>query len=458
MKTKHFLPHLRLGRVSGIGFPETLSRPGIGNSNSRYIIQILVLFSLLMMAAGCGRAGLEGMAATATAMATEADTTPTPRPTLPPQTGTTVLADGQLVAVNPVLALGFNSSGRLLELHVQPGDNVAAGDPIATLDDANLREAVTNAELQVAQAEISLNQAQLTLEDLVNWTPDETAVALAEANLTAAQTALENAQTADASAGNSLTSARINLDQAERNLADAQKAYDTAFDPGREWEMGVPWGKVALENERDAATRNLQFAGENLEVARAQYNLAAAGLNNDTAVSAQASVVSAQQALEQATTGPKEKDIAAARLSVEQTELSLQQSQITLAQAQDALAEAQLTAPWSGTVLTVDVAARAFVGAGTPIVTLLDTANLQFHTSNLSERDLAQVEPGNPVEITLKTYPAQPIQGAVQRIAPQAGGVVGDAAVFTVMIDLTETAGLDLRPGMTGRAEITNEQ
>jgi multidrug efflux pump subunit AcrA (membrane-fusion protein) len=440
--------------------------------------QLLPFLLLVFLLIGCDQAQLEGMAETATAAAggAEGDETPTPRPTLPPQAGTTVLADGQLVAVNPVLALGFNSNGRLLELHVQPGDSVAEGDLIATLEDTNLREAVTNAELQVAQAEISLNQAQLALDDLENWEPDETAVALAEANLTAAETALENAQTADASAGNSLTSARISLEQAERGLTDAQKAYETAFDPGREWELfmtdyhclpgqdgtivpctGTPLSK-RMEAERDGATRGLQFAEENLEVARAQYNLAAAGLNNDTAVSAQAGVVSAQQSLELATTGPKEKDITAARLNVEQAQLSLQQSQLALEQAQEALEEASLIAPWPGTILTVDVSAGAFVGAGTPIVTLLDTANLQFHTSNLSERDLAQVEKGNLAEITLKTYPSQPIQGVVNRIAPQAGGVVGDAAVFTVMIDLTETDELDLRPGMTGRVEITNDE
>jgi multidrug efflux pump subunit AcrA (membrane-fusion protein) len=439
--------------------------------------QLLPFLLLVFLLIGCNQAQLEGMAETATAVAggAESDETPTPRPTLPPQTGTTVLADGKLVAVNPVLALGFNSNGRLLELHVQPGDTVAEGDLIATLEDTNLREAVTNAELQVAQAEVSLNQAQLTLDDLENWEPDETAVALAEANLAAAETTLDNAQTADASAGNSLTSARISLEQAERSLADAQKAYETAFDPGREWETfmadpsclpgqdgtfvpctGVPL-RERIEAERDGATRGLKFAEENLEVARAQYNLAAAGLNNDTAVSAEAGVVSAQQSLELATTGPKEKDITAARLSVEQAQLSLQQSQLSLEQAQEALEEASLIAPWSGTVLTVDVSAGAFVGAGTPIVTLLDTANLQFHTSNLSERDLAQVEKGNLAEITLKTYPSQPIQGVVNRIAPQAGGTVGDAAVFTVMIDLTETAELDLRPGMTGRVEITND-
>ncbi|MCP4428268.1 MAG: HlyD family efflux transporter periplasmic adaptor subunit, partial [Chloroflexi bacterium] len=117
----------------------------------------------------------------------------------------------------------------------------------------------------------------------------------------------------------------------------------------------------------------------------------------------------------------------------------------------------QLTAPWSGTILTVDASIGSMIGAGVPIVTLMDTAALQFHTSNLSERDLAQIELGNPREITLKTYPSQPIQGVVARIASQASGVVGDAAVFTVMIDLTDTANLDLRPGMTGRVEITND-
>lgn len=413
---------------------------------------------MIVTLVGCARSAeftrTNGEGGTATAVP-DPNTTPTAHPTTPPPSSTTILADGQIVAVNPTLSLGFAGSGRLLTITVQPGDTVQAGDLIATLDDGALQEAVTTAELQVAQAANSLAQSQLSLDDLFNWEPDETAVALAEANLTAAQTALENAQTSDAAAGNSLTSARVNLDQAERNLTDAQDAYDTAFDPGREWEFGVPGYKERLENERDSATRGLTYAQENLEVARAQYNLAAAGLNNDSAVSANASVINAQQTLSQTLTGPKESEIAAARLRVEQADLSLQQSQFSLQQAQDALTDAQLLAPWAGTILSVEVAPGATVGAGTPIVTLLDTTTLQFHTSNLSERDLAQVQPGESVKIVLKSFSSQPISGTVVRIAPQATGTVGDAAVFTVMIDLDATD-LDLRPGMTGRVEISN--
>ncbi len=384
---------------------------------------------------------------------TQTDTTPTPRPTLPPVTGTTVLADGQLVAQTPALPLGFSTSGQLTNILVAPGDFVQAGQLIATLDTKALEEAVRNAELQVEQAEVSLAQAQLTLDDLRNWEPDETAVALAEANLAAAQVALEQAQAADAAAANNLVSARVNLQQAERALADAQEAYDTAFDPGREWELGDPFRKPLLEAERDAAERNLTLAQENLEMARAQYNLTLATLNDKTAVSAQASLLSAQQALEQATTGPKPSEITAAELQVTQAEITLEQAKLSLTQAQEALADAQLVAPWDGVIISVEVAPGTMVSPGTPIVTLLDVANLQFQTSNLSERDLASIAPGQPAKIFLKTYPDEIIAGQVARIVPQASGVVGDAATFTVIIDLDKTD-LLLLAGMTGRVEI----
>jgi multidrug resistance efflux pump len=106
--------------------------------------------------------------------------------------------------------------------------------------------------------------------------------------------------------------------------------------------------------------------------------------------------------------------------------------------------------------LAVDAAPGALVAGGVPIVTLLDTETLQFHTGNLSERDLAYIAPGQPVQITLKSYPSQMVDGQVTYIAPQASGQVGDAATFTVVIDISG-ADLALLPGMTGRAEIRRE-
>ena len=430
--------------------------------NTRKLFTVLGLIFVLLAAVACVEARpVEGggvitdtTETSETSNATQSESSPTA--TRPSQSGVTILADGSVVAVKPALAVSFTASGRLLELAVQPGDVVDVGDLIATLDDEALVDAVTNAAFQVSQSEVNLAQAQLELDRLQNWEPDETAVALAEANLAAAQAGLENAQISDAAAGNSVTSANVSVAQAERQLADAQEAYNTAFDPGREWELGDPFRKQLLENEREAAERSLQAAEENLRVARANYSLAAAGINNDSALNAQASVVSAQQALEQAQKPPTAEQIEAAQLSVSQAELSLQQSQLSLTQAQSALEDAQLTAPTAGTVLSVDVAEGAMVGAGSPIITLLDTTQLEFHTNNLSERDLGRVEPGQSVQVTLKAFPNEVIEGSVVRIGTQASGMVGDAAVFPVIISISSDE-LDIRPGMTGRAEIAGE-
>jgi multidrug resistance efflux pump len=349
--------------------------------------------------------------------------------------------------------LSFATSGRIVTLSVQPGDVVQTGDVMATLDDSAWQEAVANARLQVAQAENSLAQTQLELDNLLAWQPDELAIAQAEAGLTAAQTQLANAEVQDAAAGNSVTQARVSVEQAERGLAEAQEAYDTAFDPGREWELNSRFHADSLKAEREGATRSLQFAQEQLEVARANLALAAAGVNNDTAISAQSAVANAQLALEQAQQGPKPEEITAAELRVQQAEISLEQSQLSLVQTENELAHLSLIAPASGTVLSVEVAVGSTVGAGSPVVTLLNTAELEFHTTNLSERDLAQVAPGQAAIITLKSYSNDLIEGTVLRIGLQAEGTVGDSAVFPVMIGLEATE-LAVRPGMTGRVEI----
>jgi HlyD family secretion protein len=423
--------------------------------------RISLLFAFLLLLSGCSRepddVDQRGGAAESNSVGNTAASA-TPQATQPPpRTGTTVLADGHLVALKPALPLSFIVSGRLLEIRVQPGDVVEEGAILTTLDGTALSDAVTNAELQVTQVENTLAQAQLSLEDLLNWEPDEMVVALAEANLSVAEVNYESALTQDSAAGNSLTSARVAVDQAQRSLADTQETYDTAWDEARDWELGDPWRKQALEYEREATTRALQNAQEGLQVARANYNLASAGLNDNNALGAEASVASAEQALSQARTGPKESDIAAARLQIDQANLSLEQAEFSLELANNALEDAVLIAPWKGTVLSVDTAQGALVGAGTPILTLLDAENLQFHTTNLSERDLAAIEPGQTVQISLKTYAGQDITGTVVRIVPMSSGVIGDAATFVVVVDL-EPADLLLLPGMTGRAEIEREE
>lgn len=78
------------------------------------------------------------------------------------------------------------------------------------------------------------------------------------------------------------------------------------------------------------------------------------------------------------------------------------------------------------------------VGSGTPIISIIDPSQLEFHTTNLSECDLAQIIPGQMAVVTLKAFPNYPFDGVVERIGWQAGETVGDAATFPVIVTLVK--------------------
>ena len=66
---------------------------------------------------------------------------------------------GMLVASSEV-ELAFDSSGTLMELLVEVGDQVQAGDVLGWIDDTDARNSVVEAKLAVLQAEEALAEAQ----------------------------------------------------------------------------------------------------------------------------------------------------------------------------------------------------------------------------------------------------------------------------------------------------------
>ena len=106
---------------------------------------LLLLVGTLLLLAGCRQDPEESAVANDPGPAAEnvtgekdgeAAETATPQPTQV-VFGTTILANGQLVAVNPPLPLSFKTGGRLLDVRVAAGDQVSAGDLMATRVQAN---------------------------------------------------------------------------------------------------------------------------------------------------------------------------------------------------------------------------------------------------------------------------------------------------------------------------------
>ena len=91
---------------------------------------------------------------------------------------------------------------------------------------------------------------------------------------------------------------------------------------------------------------------------------------------------------------------------------------------------------------------------GQVVVRIADLSHLRVETTDLSERDVANVRPGQPVAIHLEAL-ADEISGQVSSIAPQASTVGGDV-VYKVCIDLAERPP-ELRWGMSVEVEIESD-
>lgn len=416
----------------------------------------------------------------------------------------TVTAPGQLVGTRHFF-LVLDVSGKLVELRVRPGERVQAGDVLAQLDVTAARRAVATAELKVeqaeetlaeiqdpiaaqrtidlaeiqqAQAEINLAAAQLKLDELLGWTPDENAIAIAQANLDAAQASYESA--AKEPTYDQAVSARIGLEQAQADLAAAQEAHNKTWDPARDWELYDKLRGPRLESEREAVTRSLERAHQNLEIAQANYNLALVG-NDASKLNARTQVLDAQSALDDAQSGPTEREIEEARLAVQQAELSLAQARINLREAllgadptqaelslaqalldleaaQAALAQLQegssnsalLTAPFDGVVLEVNAKPGETVVAGTSLIVLTDIDAVEVETS-VVEEDLPLVQVGQQADLFFDARPDAEVQGRVARIVPQR--LPGDRPLYCVYLTIDELP-KGLLAGMTVDASI----
>jgi RND family efflux transporter MFP subunit len=128
----------------------------------------------------------------------------------------------------------------------------------------------------------------------------------------------------------------------------------------------------------------------------------------------------------------------------------VQQAQVTLELAQINLAEGTLTAPFDGTVASIDVIPGEFVQSDQAVVTLATLNNLQLETTDLSEHDIARVKIGAPVTISAEAL-NQTFNGKVISISPVSNTVGGDV-VFKVTIAFDKQPE-NLLWGMT--AEVT---
>lgn len=381
----------------------------------------LLLALALLAAAGCrpdAAAPESSVDATATAAA-EA----TPQPTRRASTAIdrVVTADGALELPVPPQELAFPGAGTVIEVAVGPGDAVRPGDALASIDPTALDLAVAEAEAALASARDTLAQAEAG---------GDSAAAAAERDT--AEAALARARS-----GSTVETARLELERAKNALWAQQSQRDATCG-----QVGKAFTKQV---DCDVAQANVQASEQGVRIAEQAY-LAAQAAAADELASAESRARSAQAGAARFAGGDAALPRVAARARVRQAEAAL-------AQATANRERATLTAPFTGTVVAVHIAAGVQVAPGSPAVTLAQTDPLRFVTTNLGERNVADVVEGAPATVTLTAFPDRPLAAVVRRVAGSGTTDETGAVVFKAYLDV-QPDGLALRAGMTGRVEI----
>jgi HlyD family secretion protein len=332
----------------------------------------------------------------------------------------TVSATGVIQPEREV-SLPLKSGGSIVEVRVQVGDLVKAGDVLARLDTADL-------ELAVRQAEIGLQQAEAQLAQLREG-PSEVDVAAAQAALDSAKAAYNQALRGPDN--DQLAAAQAQVDQAKVQVDQAQQAYDRVRDRP---DVGLLPQSLQLQQATIA-----------YETALANYRVAARPTNASQISAAQAQVAQAQASLDRLGRGPSPAQVAVAEAGIEQARLAVEQ-------AQRRVSDASLLAPWDGLVTAVTAVAGAVAQPGQPAIQLADTS--QYHLDvQVDEIDIAGIKPGQPVTIEIDALPEQPLSGRVAVISPTAQRLQTGGVSYSVRLGI-DPSDAPLRAGMSATATI----
>ncbi|MDD2765662.1 MAG: HlyD family efflux transporter periplasmic adaptor subunit [Opitutaceae bacterium] len=183
------------------------------------------------------------------------------------------------------------------------------------------------------------------------------------------------------------------------------------------------------------------IADRDLETSQAQLKVA------------EARTTEAAERLKLVQEGPRAEDIAQGRARVEQARASA-------ALAGTQLENTRLLSPLTGVVLSHNIEPGEFVSAGTPVVTVADTAHVWVR-AYVNQTDLGRIRLGQKVAVHTDTFPDKTYAGTVGFIASEAEFTPKTVQttkervklVFRVKIDIANPND-ELKPGMPADAII----
>ena len=372
----------------------------------------------------------------------------------------TVSAVGNIVP-NQQSNLTFQTSGVVRAINVQQGQQVKAGQTLATLDDTTQQAAVKQAQLNLQAAQSALN--------VVLQPVDPNTLTIAEAAVKQA----EGSYQSKASSGSTpadVAAAQTKLQQAQ---ADAAYAGQIRAGVGGQVATTDPAYQLAQAQEGQAT----------FNVAVAQLNLQQVQHSGGSLLSAQANIAYVQAKLQQTKAGP-------AQSAIDQAQANIVAAQTQLDQAQHALAQTVLVAPYAGVVSQINIKvgepAQGAGAASTAATSSTSTSSTTSSTSststttssspnaamvitdlsnlyanvNVDEGDIPRILPGQKLTLTVDALPGAQLTGKVDRVYPIADATASVISypVHVILDTSSPQVAQSLRAGMTINATFVVQQ
>ena len=331
-----------------------------------------------------------------------------------PELRSTVTASGE---VRPIRYIKLTSeiAGRILEIYVNPGDQVTKNQPLVRIDPTQLQ---SSQEAQFALTQASINDVQS-----------------ARNGVTSAQQSLVVAEAAVSQAKQQTVSAEIDLKTAERELKRATNLVES---------------NVMSRSEYDAA--------------RDRYDQAKAKL--------EAQNIAVKEAMERA--NQQRVAVKEAQINVKSSEARSNQQQAFLRGQTSQREKATQYSPLNGVIADIPTRVGEYAVSAlssTPLMTIADMSTINIEV-NVDETEIANVDVGQEAKVKVDALGEKEIKAVVTLKNPLAiaksdtqGGLsnrvnVQEAKEFKVTLELKELsddARGKLRPGMSATATITTK-
>ncbi|MBW2483285.1 MAG: efflux RND transporter periplasmic adaptor subunit, partial [Deltaproteobacteria bacterium] len=300
--------------------------------------------------------------------------------------------------------LAFQVSGRVSEVFFDEGQAVEKDQRIAVLDQEEFKARWDQAQSDLVRSQENLKQLETLLKLNRKVLPAE--VERVEASVEAL-----SSQLAELEAGyrvQEVEQARYVYEQTQFALEEARKdkiRYDRLFER-----------KIIAENDKDATDLKYETALKEYEHAQKAYELLKEGYRKESIAIARSKLAEGRAALKQAKDNLIKIEVAEQQVEAAKAQVLSAKAALELAKIQ--LKHTELSAPFSGILVSRNVEPGEVVSPGQEVISLADLSKVDLKVF-VGETEIGKVKPGQAVEVKTDTFPSKTYTGTVTFISPE---------------------------------------